>query len=97
MVTIEVKRNRQSVTQGSATVFVNGVSVITFGDEMYLKAADGTFTHGNRTVNAKHHGEVIGGWGSIKPDHDFIIAALYHPLDNHYHCSDIVKKIISAG
>ena len=35
-----VKRNRISVTQGSATVFLNGVEVITFGDDIYLQNKD---------------------------------------------------------
>lgn len=95
MLTIEVKRNRPSVTQGSATVYINGKEALTFGDDMYLKMKDGTFSSGGRTVeHAQHYGEVIGGYGSIKPDSDFIMGLLYHPLDDVYHHSDIVKKAI---
>lgn len=98
MLTIEVKRNRPSVTQGSATVYINGKAAITFGDDMYLILKDGTFSSGSRTVeHAQHYGEVIGGWGSIKPDSDFIMGLLYHPLDSVYHYSDILKKAIKSG
>lgn len=95
MLTIEVKRNRQSVTQGDATIYINGEKVLTFGDEMFLQQKDGSFTNGTKTVeHAQHYGEVIGGWGSIKPDSDFIIGLLYHPYDSIYHYSDWVKKAI---
>lgn len=33
---IEVKRRRPSVTQGEASVYVNGEKVITFGDTIEL-------------------------------------------------------------
>ena len=32
----EVRRNRPSVTQGSASVYINGEKVITFGDEIEI-------------------------------------------------------------
>jgi hypothetical protein len=96
--TFEVKRNRSSVTQGSATVYINGKEAITFGDDMFLENIDGSFTNGFKTVeNARHYGEVISGWGSITPDSDFIFGLLYHPYDNLYHHSDIVKKAILAN
>lgn len=100
MITIEVKRHRQSVTQGTATVFVNGEEVITFGDDIYLKNNDGTFTNGFKVVgNARHYGEVIYGWGSIKPDSDFILGLTNHPFDNLYHYSDKFKNtiIVASG
>lgn len=98
MITIEVKRNRQSVTQGSATVYINGKEVLTFGDNICLKQKDGTFTNGFKTFeNAKHYGEVISGWGSIKPDSDFIIGALYHPYDNLYQYSKLAIDAIKEG
>lgn len=47
-----VKRNRISATQGSATVFCNGVEIITFGDRIELingewksKIKDENFIH----------------------------------------------------
>ena len=95
MITIEVKRHRQSVTQGTATVLVNGEEIITFGDDIYLKNNDGTYTNGFKVVEkAKHYGEVIGGWGSIKPDSDFILGMLNHPFDSLYHYSDKFKNAI---
>lgn len=98
MLKIEVKRNRPSVTQGSATVLINGKEIITFNDEMYLKNSDGTFTNGFKTVqNARHYGEVITGWGSIKPDSDFIIGLIYHPYDQLYHYSEIFQKAVFAA
>ena len=95
MLQIEVKRIRPSVTQGEAQVFINGEYVISFADTICLKQSDGNFTNGFKTFkNARHYGEVIGGWGSIKPDSDFILGLLYHPYDNVYHYSDKFKEIL---
>lgn len=79
----EVKRHRASVTQGTATVYLNGQKVITFGDTIELIKDGQAF-----------YGENIGGWASLKPDEDFIKGVLFHPYDNIYHYSDIVKKIL---
>ena len=98
MVNIEVKRSRASVTQGDATVYINGEPAITFHDEMYLRQKDGTFTSWGKIIeHGQFYGEVIGGYGSIKPDSDFIVGALYHPLDNIYHHSDKIKNIIKKS
>lgn len=78
-----VKRERSSVTQGSATVYLNGEKVLTFADEIKL-IKDGQTCYG----------ENIGGWASTTPDSDFINATLYHPLDSVYHFSDKIKEII---
>lgn len=95
---IEVKRERQSVTQGTATIYINGNKVLTFGDDMYLEKSDGTFTNGFRTAeNVHHYGPVIGGWGSIKPDSDFIMGLTYHPYDQIYHHSELFQKAIFAA
>lgn len=95
MVNIEVKRNRASVTQGSADVCINGKSILPFNDPPYMNNGDGTFTNGFDTVSdAKHYGSIIDGWGSIKPDSAFIIGLLYHPYDNIYHYSEWLKKAI---
>lgn len=86
--TIEVKRIRESVTQGSATIYINGKEVITFRDDMYLDNGDGTFTSAFKTVkNVHHYGKVIQGWGSIIPDSNFILCLL-----NQY--PEIAKKAI---
>lgn len=81
----EVRRNRPSVTQGSASVYINGEKVITFGDEIEI------IKPGER-----YYGELIGDWGSRKPDANFIRGLLFHPYDGVYHYSDSVKKIIDA-
>lgn len=72
---IEVRRGRTSVTQGYATVCVNGIEMVTFNDEIEL-VKDG----------AKWYGDNIGGWASMTPDESFIKAMLFHPFDstNHY-------------
>ena len=59
-----VRRNRGSVTQGTATVLLNGQEVITFDDNI-------TLTEGGQTRGAEY-GEVINGWQSDKRDEDFI-------------------------
>lgn len=59
-----VRRNRGSVTHGTATVLLNGQEVITFGDNI-------TLTEGGQTRGAEY-GEVINGWQSDKRDEDFI-------------------------
>lgn len=59
-----VRRNRGSVTQGTATVLLNGQEVITFGDNI-------TLIKGGQNRGAEY-GEVISGWQSDKRDEDFI-------------------------
>lgn len=78
-----VKRERSSVTQGSATVYLNGEKVLTFADEIKLIKGGQTY-----------YGENIDGWASTTPDSDFINGVLFHPLDNTYHYGDKVKEII---
>lgn len=79
----EVKRHRASVTQGTATVYLNGQKVITFGDTIE-PIKDGQAFYGDN----------IGGWASLKPDEDFIKGVLFHPYDHIYHYSDKVKEIL---
>lgn len=79
-----VKRERQSVTQGTATVYLNGEKVLTFGDTIELIKE-----------GRPYHGENIGGWASTKSDSSFINGVLFHPKDGIYHYSDKVKEIIS--
>lgn len=83
---IEVTRKRYSVTQGEATVCINGKEIITFSDTIEIISK-----------SAKYYGDKIGDWASLKPDSDFILGALYHPLDNIYHHSDTVKKAIKEN
>lgn len=81
--TFTVKRSRQSVTQGMATVYLNGIELVSFGDTIEL-IKDG------RT----NYGENIGGWASVKSDGDFVHGALFHPHENIYHCSDKARDIL---
>ena len=59
--TIEVVRQRSSVTQGEAEVRVNGETLVQYGDKITM---DGT------------HGAIIAGWGSEKSDRSLIVSAL---------------------
>lgn len=59
-----VRRNRGSVTQGTATVLLNGLEVITFADSITLLI--------NNKSRGKEYGQVIGGWQSEKKDIEFI-------------------------
>lgn len=80
---IEVKRRRMSVTQGEADVYINGKKVISFGDTIeFIKDGQAYF------------GEKIGGWASVIPDERFVRGLLYHPYDDIYHYSDIVKSVL---
>ncbi|MGG3471501.1 hypothetical protein ABES02_29055 [Neobacillus pocheonensis] len=81
--TFTVKRNRQSVTQGSVTVYLNDIEILTFGDTIELIQE-----------GQQHHGEMIGKWASVKPDEDFIKGVLFHPYDEYYKYSDKVKKVL---
>ena len=87
MITIEVKRERPSATQGYAHIYINGVRVHSFMDEIELVT----------DKNKPTYGENIGGWASVASDGDFIIAALYHPYDKVYHHSDAVKEAIKKA
>lgn len=82
---IEVKRIRGSVTQGVADVYVNGEKVIQFADDIQLIKPD-----------QEYYGEKIEDWASTKPDSAFIKGLLWNPLDDVYHYSDKVKKILES-
>jgi len=84
-VEFEVKRYRQSVTQGMVDILINGEKVMDFGDKIEM-IQDGE----------KYYGEKIGNWASKIPDTKFIIATLYHTCDNIYHYSDKVKEKLNA-
>ena len=79
----EVKRERMSVTQGSASVYYGGYKVVTFVDKIEL-IPDGS----------EYYGEIIGGWASIISDYDFIQSVLNHPLDEIYHFSDKMREVM---
>ena len=79
---LQVERERQSITQGLALVLCNGHPLVRYGDDIYLKQEDGTYTNGQRHpyIDASqaltHHGPVIDGWGSITPDSTFLQSAI---------------------
>lgn len=81
--TFSVTRNRQSATQGTATVSLNGKEIITFGDTIDLVKE-----------GQPYFGEDYGGWASTKPDGDFIHGVLFHPHEELYHYSDRVRTIL---
>lgn len=76
---IEVRRTRASVTQGEASVYMNGHKVIVFGDDIQLVKE-----------GQPYYGENIGGWASTKPDMSFIRGLLCHRYEEAY---DIHAKI----
>ena len=82
--TFSVKRTRSSVTQGSATVYLNGDELTTFGDTIELIKE-----------GQPYYGDLIGGWASVKPDSSFISAALWHPVDDYYWHSQKAKNYIT--
>lgn len=81
-----VRRDRYSVTQGTATVLVNGQELITFADEIEI-------IH----EGEQYYGELIGDWASKKPDVSFILGLLFSPMDEVYHYSDQVKALIRTA
>lgn len=83
--TFTVKRSRQSVTQGCATVYLNGEEIITFGDTIEMIKP-----------GQKYYGTKIGDYASTEPDEAFIRGVLWHPFDNVYHYSKRVKEILNA-
>ena len=58
----EVKRIRQSVTQGEAAVYMGGKKLIQYGDTIKLN-------------HPKQYGPVFDGWASCLPDELFINSA----------------------
>ncbi|MBR4577325.1 MAG: hypothetical protein IKO25_08980 [Clostridia bacterium] len=79
----EVRRDRPSATQGSATVYLNGQEIITFSDDIRMIRP-----------GEKYYGPLIGDWASVTPDYHFIRALLWNNLDSIYHYSDRPKAII---
>lgn len=65
----EVERRRGSVTQGEATVLLNGQKVVTFGDKIELCPKG--------TRRGTEYGENIDGWQSVKSDADFLRSVLF--------------------
>lgn len=70
--TFSVSRRRSSATQGAATVLLNGVALVDFGDTIELIKEGQPF-----------YGENIGGWASVVPDGHFVHGLLFHPYEDH--------------
>ncbi len=83
--TFTVKRNRSSVTQGTATVYLNGAEIITFGDNIDMIKPDHPY-----------YGENIGGLASTISDGSFVHGVLFHPFDSIYHHSDKVREMLAS-
>jgi hypothetical protein len=81
----EVKRLKQSVTQGVAVVFLNSFEIAVFAD---VYAIGGI--HGDGFCMGKD-GELQ--WGSVKPDETFIMAALFPNETRRKYYPDEVAKI----
>jgi hypothetical protein len=65
----EVKRRKQSVTQGTAVVYLNGVEIVAFADEYAIDGTCGDVFYKGKDDKLQ--------WGSVNPDETFIIAALF--------------------
>lgn len=86
MMVIEVKRTRQSATQGMAAVFINGKKVIAFEDTIKMVRPA-----------QKYYGGKCGDYASITPDSAFILGLFYHRYDYVYKHSELAKKAISQA
>lgn len=73
---ITVERQRQSVTQGLASVQCCGMEVVRYGDDQWKDLQNGYITNGFREKEGRLYGKVIDGWGSAQPDESFRSAAL---------------------
>lgn len=83
---IEVRRGRLSVTQGYAIVCVNGIEMMTFGDEIEM-IKDGQ----------RWYGDKIGGYASTTPDESFIKGMLFHPFEEYYQYSAKFRKMLDTA
>lgn len=77
---ITTKRIRASATQGEVQVYFNNQYILNFADKIEL------IHEGD-----DYYGELISGWASKKPDSNFALGLIWHPLDNVYHYSDMIK------
>lgn len=67
--TLEVRRTRSSVTQGSVSVLINGHKVFSCFDEIRLVGSEDEFCGAKGRPT---YGENMGGWASILPDSYFV-------------------------
>ena len=78
----EVKRNRQSVTQGTVDVYLNGEHVINFADTIEIGGV---------------YGDDIGGWGSTVSDERFIKGVLFPFFTNQEIIEERMKEILQLN
>ena len=64
---IKVIRKRQSVTNGTVTVYLNGTELATYRDD--IRMADGA---------GAYYGEIIDGYASVVPDDDYVFDAVFN-------------------
>lgn len=76
---LEVRRTRSSVTQGSATVLINGEPIVSYCDQIKLIGSDDEYCGAKGRPT---YGENIGGWASILPDSYFVIGMWCHEDTN---------------
>ncbi|OMF76807.1 hypothetical protein [Paenibacillus glucanolyticus] len=81
--TFTVERNRQSVTQGTATVCLNNNEIVTFGDTIEMISP-----------GHKIYGEQIGNYASVISDKDFIQAVLCPHDVNQEKFTNKIKKVL---
>lgn len=73
---MKVKRQRISVTQGSAAVECCGKPIVCYGDDQWLMQKNGMLSNGFREKKGVLYGQTLAGWGSAKSDESFRRAAL---------------------
>lgn len=71
--TIQIERNRYSVTQGSVRVKFDGKYILTYDDEIKLIGSDDSWCGAKGRPT---YGENIGGWASIHSD-DYYLGMLF--------------------
>ena len=82
-ITIEVRRERMSATQGEAAVYMNGHKVMSFADKIEL------LHEGD-----KYYGDWCGDWASVKPDMAFIRGCLCHDYEKIYDYHREFKRVL---
>ncbi len=77
-----INRLRMSKTDGEVVVYCANEKIAQYGDAMWLRCKDNTLSNGTKHIpnNLKsgNYGEILDGWGSIKPDEYFVQAAIEH-------------------
>lgn len=78
-------RKRMSVTQGEVNMYVQGKFVLNFGDkiERIGKGED-------------YFGELLGDYASKQSDGSFCLGLIWHPYDENYHITELVKRVLKG-